>query len=918
MRQLLILFILISFSGIAYSQLYSLDSKIDNVKQIDETSIQWEVWIKKSVGSDDFAYYGGQFTFQFDNDVLNGGKFVPDYFDIEGGENMNQYSGFYDDVDAWVTGNPPNQFFNWASTAPPNVGQSQTVISDTWIKFATFKAQLRKGAGNGVPHNFKDMDPKLAFSTVYSNIASRDMVTSPTYSGVNTPITNYTFTPNRGVPANTRQLAGYWFSGEGNWVEATRWNNVTTENINIVPPLVTNNAIISGSCTLTDTRTINQLVVAEGGYLVLNEAAELTTTDLYNDNQSAEKTRAETIAAWDFEDTGQTGLPYLADDGIASNIGIASINTNAAFVAFTDAIPGGNRSLMGQNFYATSGFPPQPDPKDWRLQLSSEGFQNLKLSSVQWSDNGSFATFGPTEFKIQWSSNGVNWNDISNGTITVGENWSTGVTNNLALPNDLNNISDFYIRWLNSSGNKMGYTAIDNIIITGEEIPPPPTGILIESTAAGTGSLIHNNDNLEATIQRYIPATNGNPVYHLVSVPLTQASNPLSGLFEWSYLFNFDVATQEWVAMGTSLYNPLYVNQGYMIYKYPGSEKWETDTTYSFAGPINNGYFECNVDYSPILNSHNLVPNPYPSAIDWDAANGWTKTNVYNAIWIWNPTAKNYAAYGSNAGTNGATKYIPVGQSFFVSASAAAPALMMNNDVRVHDNQAFLKNENEIVELLRIHSSANSFSDEAIIRFSDGATAAFDGQFDVTKFYGNADAPQLFSMSSDSKELSINSLEVGAGKRFVDLGFKLEATGMCTFIFSGIESFNPDMQIHLTDRVTGQTIDLRANPEYTFAHSPENDPMRFELTFNGVTSIDEVKAVNQDFFYVDGRLYLNFPQESRGPFNVTVYNINGQIEFMGVAHEAGAVVDLTSLTSGFHIVRVVTSDYSGEKKIVVK
>jgi hypothetical protein len=442
-------------------------------------------------------------------------------------------------------------------------------------------------------------------------------------------------------------------------------------------------------------------------------------------------------------------------------------------------------------------------------------------------------------------------------------------------------------------------------------------GLVIKSTSASaTGSLLHKNNDVPATIERYIPAVSSSSVYHLVSVPLTQASNPLSGLFMWSYLFEFTASTQTWNPLGVPTNTPLYVNQGYMIYKYPGPDKWETDTTYSFAGPMNNGEFACNVTFPNEQDNHNLVPNPYPSAIDWDAANGWTKDNIYDAIWIWNPTAKNYAAYGSQAGTNGATKYIPVGQSFFVSASAANPVLTMNNDVRVHDNQAFFKNE--IVELLRIHSSANSFSDEAIIRFSDGATAAFDGQFDVTKFYGNADAPQLFSVSSDNKELSINSLEVGEGKRYVDLGFKLEASGLCTLNFTGMESFNTDMEIHLKDRITGQTIDVRANPEYTFAHSPENDPMRFELTFNGVTSIYEAKPANQDFFYVDGKLYLNFPQESRGPFNVTVYNINGQTEFMGVAHDARAVVDLSDLATGFHVVRVVSNEYSGEKKIVVK
>ena len=35
----------------------------------------------------------------------------------------------------------------------------------------------------------------------------------------------------------------------------------------------------------------------------------------------------------------------------------------------------------------------------------------------------------------------------------------------------------------------------------------------------------------------------------------------------------------------------------------------------------------------------NLVGNPYPSAIDWDAASGWTKTNIDNAVYYFKASA---------------------------------------------------------------------------------------------------------------------------------------------------------------------------------------------------------------------------------------------------------------------------------------
>ena len=104
--------------------------------------------------------------------------------------------------------------------------------------------------------------------------------------------------------------------------------------------------------------------------------------------------------------------------------------------------------------------------------------------------------------------------------------------------------------------------------------------------------------------------------YHLVSVPIAQASSPTSNLFLDSYLYYFDEtqnsANNGWVNMGTSTTNPLTVTRGYMVYYQAGSS-----TTYSFTGPMNNGSFTATTSYTSTAaagnQGFNLVPNPYPS-----------------------------------------------------------------------------------------------------------------------------------------------------------------------------------------------------------------------------------------------------------------------------------------------------------------
>lgn len=97
-------------------------------------------------------------------------------------------------------------------------------------------------------------------------------------------------------------------------------------------------------------------------------------------------------------------------------------------------------------------------------------------------------------------------------------------------------------------------------------------------------------------------------------------------------------------------------------------------------GPLNYGLSIGSTDLS--LKGFNTAGNPYPSSIDWQAALGWTRSDLVNSagdydIWIWNPTANNYGTFNSFTGlaTNGASRYIAPMQGFFVQA--VVPAILV-------------------------------------------------------------------------------------------------------------------------------------------------------------------------------------------------------------------------------------------------
>lgn len=410
-------------------------------------------------------------------------------------------------------------------------------------------------------------------------------------------------------------------------------------------------------------------------------------------------------------------------------------------------------------------------------------------------------------------------------------------------------------------------------------------GLVLQSNASGTGSLIHNTDNVPATIKRYI--TGGQ--YHFASVPLTAAANPTADVFLHSYLWRYDPTLPDWVKY-TAETDPLTVTQGYMLW-YTGG-----NTTYSFAGNMNNGAFTAATPGG--AGTFNLVPNPYPSAIDWNAASGWTKTNVANATYIYNSTQ--YASYVAGVGANGGTNIIPGGQAFFVQATGAA-ALAMNNNVRTHSGQAFF-NEPVINDLFRIAVSVDGKSDETVVRFTGSATASFDSEYDAAKLYGNASAPQLYTMAADNQMLSINSLAMTEGGVSVPLSFEFTADGEITLQFSGVGSFSELQAIFIEDQLTGSMTDLRQHGSYSFNHLVSNDTDRFLLHFRDITGVDE-QGNGWMIFANDRKVYVNIPELNGQRAGIEMFDVLGNKLFSseGVMNSPAVV---RAANSGVAIVRV--------------
>lgn len=89
----------------------------------------------------------------------------------------------------------------------------------------------------------------------------------------------------------------------------------------------------------------------------------------------------------------------------------------------------------------------------------------------------------------------------------------------------------------------------------------------------------------------------------------------------------------------------------------------------------------------------NLLANPTPSSLNWDASSGaWTANNLDNTFYIWDPNfggVGGYRYWNGSVGNIDDTTFengnLAPYQAFWVHANAASPSLAFNNDAKADD-----------------------------------------------------------------------------------------------------------------------------------------------------------------------------------------------------------------------------------------
>lgn len=571
----------------------------------------------------------------------------------------------------------------------------------------------------------------------------------------------------------------------------------------------------------------------------------------------------------------------------------------------------------------------------WKLQMSADGGNTWydvgdtvnTTSTTLTAQNFSVNQSGNVRFKIiQLSGNRINIDDIIitnytsspatttfNGNLSnaweITANWDNGTpvsTSNVIIPAGKNVIVNS-----NNECNNLTVESTSSLTINSGKTLTVNGSLLLKSDNNGTASFIDNGtvSYNNATFERYIPAN----LFYMVAMPISNTisagtnAGQTGDVFKYCTLDSYNEASNSYTGLTAS--NDVTPDKGYVV-KYVAGNNAPNFKVISFSGSLNTGTI--NIPVTKNSDGYNLIPNPYPSSIDWNAASGWTKNSENNTTYIYSHSQSQWSQFDGSTGIHGASRYIAPGQSFFVKVSSAGN-ITMNNNVRVHNATTLLKSSNNIVDnliKLRVSGDANSIKDETVVYFANNPASSGSEKW----FSYEPTAPSLYTVKNN-QNYAINILPDANTTVAVTLAFKAGANGNYTIDVAELGNFTLCSTVILEDLFTGSTHNLLANPAYSFTANTTDNVNRFVLHFASAVGTGEISKTNSNVYSYENNIYVNTNESIK---KVNIYNAIGQL-VKSVYNVNGLLkIDMHEQPTGYYIVNVVTDNGVANQKVLIK
>jgi hypothetical protein len=361
---------------------------------------------------------------------------------------------------------------------------------------------------------------------------------------------------------------------------------------------------------------------------------------------------------------------------------------------------------------------------------------------------------------------------------------------------------------------------------------------------------------------------------------------------------------------------------------------------FNYPSITRNEFTDCQPNSSPATvpcteenRGWNLLANPYPSSVNWDAASGWTKPGgMLNGFYRWNSASNGYGVYtgGSYVGAGPAPanpNLIPSGQGFFVKLqSGASAALSMNENAKVNTQATFLRTATSATSALKMEmrSASNSASSYlAELRFAEGAADGMDAQLDAPYF---PSAGFSFAMPVGNEQLILNTMAPLSETRIIPMNVNA-AAGSYVFNFSGIQSFPAQTSVLIRDNVYGIAQDIRTQPQFAFSmNAGESASGRFELIVSPeiVTASSLTRSAGALKVYpnpVNGsEVTVELTGNSSASAVIQLTDLLGKLAFIRNAELSNGkfVINTSGLAKGVYNLKVRSGAGSWNQRVVIQ
>ena len=443
----------------------------------------------------------------------------------------------------------------------------------------------------------------------------------------------------------------------------------------------------------------------------------------------------------------------------------------------------------------------------------------------------------------------------------------------------------------------------------------------------------------DLTTSGYSPEVSQSTAYN--ASPTPGAVTPFPTVFGYdqsrlaSVVNNFGAFDKGFVAP-TSLRDPLLVGRGYAL-------QLDASQLVDFVGQLTSGDVPLMLARNPAGSPDaaeagwQLVGNPYPAPLDFSLVAPADRLNLDASMYVFESSssyAGNYRSYVNGIGN----PLVGSSQGFFVRVSSGQTtgSLTFRNGQRLtsYATQAAVLRQTAdarpLVQLTLRADTGTGATDVLYAYAEAGATPDFDPQYDAVKL-PNTTGLNLASLATTGEALAIDGRPVFAANTVLPLTVGVPAAGSYTLTAAALHNLPPTLDAYLSDAATGQTVNLRQQPGYSFnvnlAQAATLQAGRFTLRFGTQSALATLPALTAAGVTL-------YPNPAHAAFTVGVPAVAGathvQAELLNTLGQvvlrqtaplaaAGATLtfDATGLATGIYLLRLQAGAGLVTKRVVI-